>query len=189
MNGCPDREKTIWLYLLQELPEEQRRAFSEHLNGCPSCRAELRRIEAMLEKTQTAGGGPRLSASQADAMVRGILDRVDAKPALLRPGWLTWPKLVPSLAAACAMLLFVGIFSYRALEPKPEAPLVSEIQTEQALSPNEVEMTQDMELLLEFQTVQKLVRVLDGSSPEEPFFDNDNNALRDGSDAMEAYRV
>ena len=188
MNGCPDREKNIWLYVLGELPEDRRQSLAEHLTHCPSCRAELRRLKIVLEKVKTAGRTPPMPRQSADAMTRRILDRFDPKPHLQGRKWLTWPKLVPSLAAACALLLFVGIFSYRALDEEKKAPLVSGLQKEQMVSAEELQtiQDQDMELLLEFQTVEKLVRVLDASSSESQRIDNNDNALRKRSHAVEA---
>ncbi len=188
MNGCPDREKNIWLYGLGELPEDRRQALAEHLTHCPSCRAELRRFKTVMEKVKTAGRTPPLPRQSADAMTRRILDRFDAKPRLRGRRWLTWPKLVPSLAAACALLLSVGIFSYRALDEEKRAPLMSGLQKEQMLSPEELQtlQDQDMELLMEFQTVEKLVQVLDASSSEGQRMDNNDNALRKRIHAVEA---
>ncbi|MCF8049772.1 MAG: zf-HC2 domain-containing protein [Desulfobacterales bacterium] len=188
MNGCPDREKSIWLYVLEELSEDRRQALAEHFTHCPSCRTELRRLETVLEKVKTAGRTPRLPRQSADAMTRRILDRFDPKLRLRGRRWLTWPKLVPSLAAACALLLFVGIFSYRALDEEKKAPLVSGLQKEQMLSPEEPQtiQDQDMELLMEFQTVQKLVRVLDASSTEGQQIDNNDSVLRQIIHVLEA---
>ena len=188
MNGCPDREKSIWLYVYGELSEDRRQALAEHFTHCPSCRAELRRFKTMLEKVKTAGRAPGLSRQSADAMTRRILDRFDTKPHHPGRRWLTWPKLVPSLAAACALLLFVGIFSYRALDEGKKAPLVSGLQKEKMVSPEELQtiQDQDMELLMEFQTVEKLVRVLDASSSESQRIDNNDNALRKRIHVLEA---
>lgn len=188
MNGCPDQEKTISLYVLGELPEDRRQALADHLATCESCRAELRRFETLLGRVKSAGEAPRLSRQNAGAMTRRILARFDSKRGIKRQRWLTWPRLVPSLAAACALLLFVGIFSYRALDEEKKAPLMSGLQKEQMVSPEELQtiQDQDMELLLEFQTVEKLVRVLDASSSESQRIDNNDNALRKRSHAVEA---
>jgi hypothetical protein len=188
MNGFPDREKSMWLYVLGELPEDHRQAFAEHLVSCPSCRTELRRFEKLIEKVKTAGRTPTLPRQRADAMTRRILDRFEPRPGVKRRRWLSWPKLVPSLAAACALLLFVGIFSYRALDREKTPSLMSGLQKEQTLSPDELQMIreQDMELLMEFQTVQKLVQVLDTASPEGRGIDNDDSAWRIGTYAVEA---
>jgi hypothetical protein len=188
MNGCPDREKTIWLYVLGELPEDRRRALADHLANCASCRSELRRFQTLLETVKTSGRAPRLSRQNADAMTRRILERFDSKRGSEKRRWLTWPRLVPSLAAGCALLLFVGIFSYRALDEGKKAPLMSGLQKEQMLSPEDLQtiQDQDLELLMEFQTVEKLVRVLDASSTEGQRIDNNDNALRKRIHALEA---
>lgn len=188
MNGCPDREKSMWLYVLGELPEDRRKAFAEHLVSCPSCRSELRRFEKLIEKVKTAGRPPALPGQHADAMTRHILDRFDPKQGTQRRRWLTWPKLVPSIAAACALIFFAGIFSYRALDREEKAPLMSGLQKEQTLSPDELQMIQqqDMELLMEFQTVQKLVQVLDAAPSESRGIDNGDSAWRIGTYAVEA---
>jgi len=188
MNGCPDREKSMWLYVLGELPEDRRQVFAEHLVSCPSCRAELRRFEKLIEKVKIAGRTPTLPEQHADALMRRILDRFEPKPGRKRRRWLTWPKLIPSLAGACALLLFVGIFSYRTLDREKKPPLMSGIQKEQTLSPDELQMIQeqDMELLMEFQTVHKLVQVLDTTSPEGLGIDNDDSAGRIETYAVEA---
>jgi hypothetical protein len=188
MNGCPDQEKSIWLYVLGELPEDRRQALAEHLTHCPSCRTEIRRFETLLEEVKTAGRTPHLSRQSADAMARRILERFEPKRGGKRRKWLTWPKLVPSLSVACALLLFVGIFSYRALDQEKTAPMMTRLHKEQTLPLDELQMIQeqDMELLMEFQTVQKLVKVLDASSPEDWDIDNDDSASRIRNHAMEA---
>ncbi len=188
MNRCPDREKTIWFCVLGELAEDRRQVLAHHLANCASCRGELRRFKALLGRVKSAGKAPRLPGQSADAMTRRILDRFDSKRGFVRRRWLTWPRLVPSLAAVCALVLFVGIFSYRALDQEKKAPMVSGLQKEQGLSPNELQtiQDQDLELLMEFQTVQKLVKVLeDASSPNDGRIDNNDSALGNRIHAVE----
>lgn len=182
MNVCPEREEKIWLYLSEEMADGERKAFAGHMARCPSCRTEMRRSRNMLEKMKAAGQTPQLSPESANAMARAVLDRLHAETGSGGRRWLRWPRLVPALAAACALVFFVGIFTYRALDRNSQPPMMSGLQGKEL----EQLQDQDMELLLEFQTVHKIVQVLDTPPPEGQDIDNNDSASRNRIHAVEA---
>ncbi len=178
MDGCPDRREALWSYVFDELPQDQKKSIAEHLGRCLGCRGEQRRMTLLLERIRTAGLTPHLDRQQSEEMVDRILDRTERRP-VYRMQWRGFAlrSRFSAIAAACALLIFIGVVGYRLADRGADPTLMSGIQSEQVLSPDKVEMLQDLDLLKNFQTVKTLVRVLN-DTPQEKQPNKNNNALR-----------
>jgi anti-sigma factor RsiW len=56
--NCAQVKEQLVDFLYEEMPEEARASFAEHLHGCPACRADLASYKRTLGQARAALGGP-----------------------------------------------------------------------------------------------------------------------------------
>lgn len=170
IKNCPQREKQLWLYVLDEIPEDQRSDFAAHLEHCAACRAEHQRISAILGKIRSADGRVSLRVGEADAMTRSILDAYSPKIRFQNERRKRVRPRLPALsAAAAAVFIIFAVFGiYRWTQPDSEMPFTAVFPETQQRSSDASEMLQDLDLLREFQTVEKLATVLEEADAPAP---------------------
>jgi hypothetical protein len=135
MNSCRKCRRFFPEALYQELAEDKRRRFEEHLKDCPSCAAEFEKMKSTLrimaqrvrrEPGQEFWGGywTRLASKLQEEEQR----RRRTSPLVLLPKW-TYQ------AAAAVVLIVLGIFLGRVFftSPGPKTQLVAGKEAENML--------------------------------------------------------
>jgi anti-sigma factor RsiW len=74
-DACRDRRESLGAYALGHLSDEERAGLEAHLEGCPSCRAELEQLAAVVRPMSLADparfeSAPQLPASPSAARRR-----------------------------------------------------------------------------------------------------------------------
>jgi anti-sigma factor RsiW len=103
--GCADVEAFMQSYVDGELAGRDREIYERHLVGCGRCRDAARFAGRM--KAAVRGLLPRRQVPSA--FEQRIRVAISAQPeAPPRWPWLTWPRMVPALAALGVMVAIVG---------------------------------------------------------------------------------
>jgi hypothetical protein len=153
-----------------ELDAGARSALEDHLSTCADCRREKENLTAMLGQVRQAMVPPPLSMQDSAAMVRKVQDRL----AVFRlPGGRRQPVKekrvlwIPALAAACVLVL-VAIFVGYERSGNIAQPVAQRIDISQKLPENEEEIVKNLDLLKNFNTLEKLSQVVDDSAGRNP---------------------
>ncbi len=170
MPGCIDRNEQVMLDVYGELDAGERSAWEDHLRTCADCRREKENLTAMLGQVRQAMAPPPLSMRDSVAMVRQVQDRL----AVFRlPGGprqfvkgkrASW---IPVLATACVLVL-VAIFVGYERSGTIDQPVVPRIDISQNLPEIDEEIVKNLDLLKNFNTLEKLSQVVDDSADRNP---------------------
>jgi len=170
MPDCTDRNEQVMLDVYGELDAGARSALEDHLSTCADCRREKESLTAMLGQVRQAMVPPPLSMQDSAAMVRRVQDRL----AVFRlPGGRRQPVKekrvlwIPALAAACVLVL-VAIFVGYERSGNIAQPVAERIDISQKLPENEEEIVKNLDLLKNFNTLEKLSQVVDDSAGRNP---------------------
>jgi hypothetical protein len=191
MPDCTDRNEQVMLDVYGELDAGARSALEDHLSTCADCRREKESLAAMLGQVRQAMVPPPLSMQDSAAMVRKVQDRL----AVFRlPGGRRQPVKekrvlwIPALAAAC-VLVFVAIFVGYERSGNFAQPVAQRIDISQKLPENEEEIVKNLDLLKNFNTLEKLSQVVDdsaGRNPSETHNQGTQGDIRYGHDERSA---
>jgi hypothetical protein len=170
MPDCTDRNEQVMLDVYGELDAGARSALEDHLSTCADCRREKESLTAMLGQVRQAMVPPPLSMQDSAAIVRKVQDRL----AVFRlPGGRRQPVKekrvlwIPALAAACVLVL-VAIFVGYERSGNIAQPVAQRIDISQKLPENEEEIVKNLDLLKNFNTLEKLSQVVDDSAGRNP---------------------
>ena len=177
MNACEDQKSTIMLYVYGELGAEERQRLEQHLEICEGCRKEKLHMLGMIRRIKTTMESPELSATEAKEMTNTITWKLNRTPNLK---W--WSpifayrlsRVIPALAATITLIVIASIIGYNTFTADNQFPPTASIQPEQ-LSAQEMEIIQNLDLLRDMETLQKLVQAVDQlptSLPIEKLFDD-----------------
>jgi len=191
MPDCTDRNEQVMLDVYGELDAGARSAQEDHLSTCADCRREKESLTAMLGQVRHAMVPPPLSMQDSAAMVRKVQDRL----AVFRlPGGRRQPVKekrvlwIPALAAACVLVL-VAIFVGYERSGNIAQPVAQRIDISQKLPENEEEIVKNLDLLKNFNTLEKLSQVVDdsaGRNPSETHNQGTQGDIRYGHDERSA---
>jgi anti-sigma factor RsiW len=191
MPDCTDRNEQLMLDVYGELDAGARSAWEDHLRTCEDCRREKDNLTAMLGQVRQAMVPPPLSMRDSAAMVRKVRDRL----AVLRfPG--SWRQpfkekralWIPAFATACVLVL-VTIFVGYERSGTIDQPVAQRIDISQKMPENEEEIVKNLDLLKNFNTLERLSQVVDdsaGRNPSETHNQGTQGNIRYGHDERSA---
>lgn len=160
MQACRNQNETLMLDVLGELNDPRlRRDWEDHLKACNGCLRERARLLVLLGKVKRAGMPPELSAEQADAMAKTVGWRLRNERIAARRETGRRLRLVPALAAACAIVVVV-LGGYRLQQHLGGGGSETEMTAELML-PEDLEIIKNLELLKDMDTIEKLMHVVD----------------------------
>jgi anti-sigma factor RsiW len=165
MNGCPDRYENILLDIYGELDSSQRYSLVQHLAACQGCREEHQKVLQLVEQIRGGFRAMVLSEDKAKALSSSIRRKLleEKAPRPFWKGFLSPSSLVPGLAAACIVIVSVGWFSLRMVSHAPsQDPHARNAIQEEQVSPNDMEVISNLDLLEELDVLKILVHVVDG---------------------------
>jgi hypothetical protein len=186
MSACQDQKSSIMLDVYGELNAEARAYLQQHLEVCEGCRNEKRHLLAVIGKTKAAMEPPGLSATEARRMTNAITWKLNEARRLKwwSPIFAYRPlRIIPALAAAGILIVFAGIMGYNTFIADHQYHTTAGLQAEE-LSPQDLEIIQNLDLLREMEAIQKLVQVIDPSSTNPPADDlfDDTQGIRNTID-------
>ncbi len=171
MPDCIDRNEQVMLDVYGELDARARSAWEDHLRTCADCRREKENLTAMLGQVKQAMAPPPLSMQDSTVMIRKVQDRLAVfglpgdRRQRVKKKRVLW---IPALATACALALvaiLVGHERFGAIDQ----PVAQRIDISQKLPENEEEIVKNLDLLKNFNTLEKLSQVVDDSTDRNPF--------------------
>lgn len=163
MKPCTKYKETLFLDIHGELSPQKQVVWREHLAACAPCREERQRMANLLVQTKEAFPSPTLRPGEAKRMWSHFRDAQDhgENAWWRRKG--TMRKLVPVALAAAVVLVFAGGLKVR--EFRSLLPFGQDIKVAADLEePNravDLEIIENLELLEEMDSLQKLVQVVD----------------------------
>ena len=191
MPDCTDRNEQVMLDVYGELDAGARSAWEDHLRTCADCRREKENLTAMLGQVRQAMAPQPLSMKDSTVMVRKVQDRL----AGFRLPWgrrqpvkekrALW---IPALATVCVFVL-VAIFIGYERSGTIDQPVAQRIDISQKLPENEEEIVKNLDLLKNFNTLEKLSQVVDdsaGRNPSETHNQGTQGEIRYGHDERTA---
>ncbi len=130
---CDDIRRLFPEYLIDELPEHERRAIRDHLSGCADCRSHLERMEEVLGLI-SSGDGTTASDSYFARFPGRVMERIGtpgSRRITTRRHVRLRSALVLSGTVAAAVALFLMII-------RPDAPLFGPGPSAYHYTPTEV---------------------------------------------------
>jgi len=193
MQVCEHLKENLTLYVYGELDPVTEREVENHLENCEGCRHEHERLSTILTRVREASVSPQLSPLEARAMAADISRTL--KAGTRRNWWRQYlefmpSRLVPAAALAGALIITVAVIGYLNLNKTPGLAPVSLNQNEEImLSDTDLEILDNLELLKEMESIQKLSRVVDPKGETDSQWDRNNDKRGMRQDGYPHYSV
>lgn len=170
MPDCTDRNEQIMLDVYGELDPGARSAWEDHLRTCADCRQEKENLTALLGRVREAMAPPPLSMRDSSSMVRNVQKRLAGLRLL--GGWRQSSKRkrtswIPALATACTLVLLAIFVGYDRSGPVDQ-PVAQRIDISQKLPENDEEIVKNLDLLKNFNILEKLSQAVDDPAGRNP---------------------
>ncbi|GBC62866.1 hypothetical protein DENIS_3850 [Desulfonema ishimotonii] len=164
MKPCPEYRKILWLDVYGELASRDRLRWEHHLETCPACREERAKTLRLIYSARQTAPAPEIPARQTEAMTRSIMAALDRQTK--KSGWLNRPaRLIPSLVAACLIMVVAGTIGWFGTAKSPffhtGSQTISRLSPDEKLLLKDFEVISNLELLEEFEALEKLVEAVD----------------------------
>jgi hypothetical protein len=129
----------------------------------------------MLQGVKQTMAPPPLSMPDATAMVRGVHGRLSRFR--LRRGWRQWllskwRPWLPALATACVLAFVATLVGYQRYGATV-GPVAEQVDNLPVLAEDDQEIINNLDLLKNFNTLEKLSQVVDESGGQHPYETND----------------
>jgi hypothetical protein len=178
MPACPDRNELLLLDVYKELDAVARPELDEHLKACVDCRVEKERLEAILGLVKEKMVSSPLTMMESAALVKGVQRKL-ASPHPTRR-WQEFFKAkralwLPAAATACLLVLLTTFVGYERFD-MAERPVVPKLDISKQLPENDVEIIQNLDLLKNFNTLEKLSQVVNDSPGRNSIETDDQGA-------------
>lgn len=168
MKACIDRDEVLQLDVYDELDEAEKAEWRRHLEQCPGCRQERRKMLRFLGRVKAELPPPLFSPSAAGRLSRAV------KRGLADHGARGWANMIPTpsrtlaaLAAACCVVVLSGWLVMKWIEGPSIHP---DSRKEARITGEDIEIIKNMDILEDLETLRKLVAVMDqrdnNSNPE-----------------------
>ncbi len=112
-DACRERRESLGAYALDQLPPDERAGLEAHLEGCPSCRAELEQLTALVRPMSLADparfeSAPALPAALGARVAASIVkERLSRRRRRMRFGF-AFGGAAAALAAVLVLLVLPG---------------------------------------------------------------------------------
>jgi len=164
MEPCQDYKERLLLNAYGELDQKGRLALEEHLRVCEGCRRERERVSLLLERMKETMPSHELSTAQSRELTDSIMRKLGEKQR--KSWWQKWDltggyRLIPALAAACLIIVTLGWFSLKVLNPTPSSQPILGQNGEVSLITEDMEVIENLEFLEEMDILDKLVERVD----------------------------
>lgn len=169
MTSCPERKEQLYLALHGELPAAARKDWLGHIKICGGCREELTHLKRIREKVRRDLPDPALSLGEANAMAATIFGKPAATADRHRGFGFLRPVFITGLAAACIIALSAVVFQAY-FKVGPDGTDIGNLTADRhttAVASEDAEIIRNLEILKNFNTIEKLVRVVDNGPDRE----------------------
>jgi hypothetical protein len=181
MAACPDRNDLLMLDVYKELDAAACSELDKHLKTCDDCSREKERLEAILGLVKEKAVSSPLTMMESATLVKGVQRKL-ASP---RPGrrWQEFFRAKPALwlpaaATVCLLVLLTTYVAYDRFDMSGR-PVVPKLDISKQLPENDVEIIQNLDLLKNFNTLEKLSQVVNDSPGQNSIETNDQGSQGD----------
>lgn len=166
MPTCSDRNELLLLDVHGELDAVARSELDEHLNICPECRQEKKRLNAVLGLVRENMVSSPLTMAESAAIVKGVQRNLTSPHPIRR-----WREFfhskrvlwVPAAATACLLVLLTTFIGFKRLNHL-ERSVSQKLDISEQLPENEIEIIQNLDLLKNLDTLEKISQVVNDST-------------------------
>jgi anti-sigma factor RsiW len=164
MEPCQGYKEKLILDAYGELDQKERSALEEHMKKCEGCRRERERVSRFRESMKEIMPTPKLSPMQSSELTGAIMRKLGGKQK--KSWWQKWDlsggyRLIPTLAAACLIIVALGWFSLKVLNDSPSSQPILGQNGEVSLISEDMEVIENLEFLEELDVLDKLVERVD----------------------------
>ncbi len=193
MEACHNQKKNLVLHAYGELDSSAGKEVENHLAMCEFCRSEYRQLISLLGNIKETVTSPELSPKQVNSLVTNIKWKLKSRD---KSKW--WRRyldyrpshLIPAIAAACILIIAVGIIGYEKLnETDRLQPFAGQQNEELMLSDTDLEIVENLEFLKELDAIQKLSKVVEPNGEIHPQGELDGETRGMRQDAYRKYFV
>lgn len=162
MGICSEQEYRFWMYIHHELGDEDRQLWEDHLTLCHKCRQEKELAVRMLARVRETLEPKPIS----DNALNLLMDKLKSgQTAHIHPFGFNFHRrlsrlLIPMAAAACFILVLFGYFRLVSFTPTVDNPNTPIAGVSDQLKPDDLEIIENFEMLIDFDTVQELVNIM-----------------------------
>lgn len=168
MKGCPEYEEILLLDLYGELDPGPHARWRSHLAACPACEAEMQRMRQLVGEVRVRLTPPPLGTEATDRLVRAARESLVTGRKSAWSGWSTgwrwlsgpW-RFSTALATVCLFAALISVFTLGNFQGFLHQNGSSGQERGQKLAPEELEIIRNLDLLKQFDSLQRLVQTLD----------------------------
>ena len=193
MEACHNQKKNLVLYAHGEMDVDSGKKIENHLAKCDSCRSEYQQLSSLLGNIKETISSPELSPKQVNSLVTNIAWKLNNRQK--EPWWQRYfdfkpAHMIPAVAAACILIIAVGIIGYVKVNDTNEfQPIVGQPNKELMLNDTDLEIVKNLEFLKEMDAIQKLSQVVDHQGEINSNGESDNETRGMKQDAYRKYFV
>lgn len=178
MSACPRYQKTLWLDVYNELAPSVRKDWEAHLDTCSDCQAEKGRMVQMVTAMRENMTVPPTAALSPERL-KQLSDETTSS--IFTANW--WReaffnnrlKLIPAVATLGLLLFVAGMFNFETvLNPGSQTTNIGQIVSDNMVT-SEIDILQNLDLLEDMETVQRLIHVVERASYLPPDHGHHNN--------------
>ncbi|MDX9787816.1 MAG: zf-HC2 domain-containing protein [Desulfobacterales bacterium] len=176
MTLCPEYETLFWSDIHGVLDPSERDVWEKHLSICPACRHAKITAAQELGIIKEAIVPSPLSGKALNAAIHRIENRMGKKRlsaktehAAEKRRWFHPALWVPVATGVCLVIFSIVVFNLnpKAVVPEPVAA-VSVFTIHDEIQKEDMEVISNLELLTEFESIQKIVQAVDHAKETKP---------------------
>jgi hypothetical protein len=193
MASCHNQKENLVLYVYGELDSNSGREIEDHLAKCKSCRLEYEQLSSLLGNIKEAVASPELSPKQVNSLVANIKWKLNDRQK--EKWWRRYldfrpARMITAVAAACILIIVVGIIGYvKNTDTNEFQPIADRQNKGVMLSDTDLEIVKNLEFLKEMDAIQKLSQVVDLNRDKNPQGELDDETRGMRQDGYRRYFV
>lgn len=166
MNRCLERKDKLLLDVYGEMDAGQRTVWEKHLSECEACSLEKEKLLELLQASKQSCLSSDLSAEETQAISSSIVLklRVEKQDRWWECVFMANRRLMPSMAAACLLILFLGWFGLKNFNSADTVSNNSKIVLDNSIMAEDEALLENLEMLQEMDELEKLVNLLDSQN-------------------------
>jgi len=176
MSTCAEYMEILFLDIYGELDSVTRSKWETHLSECATCKQEYTRMLSLVGKVKEVMTPPPLPEADAQSMIRTVrAEMIHGEERRSKPGWLSqsW-RLSPALATACVFAAIISIWSVGSFDSHLNKDRNPGKEYSQGVRVEDLEIIQNLDILKQMDSVEKLVHALDEPEEDTPTPESDS---------------
>ena len=162
MSTCTDRNESLLLHLYGELGDVEHSELDEHLIICEDCRQEKERLETLIGLFKEESVPSPLTMAESTALVNGVNRKLTSRR--FARDWFGFilnkrNLWLPAAATACLLIMLTTYIGYERFNISKNL-VTPKLDISKQLPENEIEIIQNLDLLKNLDTLEKISQVV-----------------------------